>query len=191
MPHVNLLPWREERRKERQRQFLSLLLLAVIATTAAFGLVTFQMNRVIGYQQSRNSYLEREIAILDKKIAEIAQLEASKARLLARKEIIDQLQANRSHMVHLFDELVKTLPEGVYLTTITQNGQLLTLSGVAESSARVAAYLRNLDASRWLHDPWLEQIQATETDTTRVQNFSLRVSLAPTVAEEEEAATGM
>ena len=77
MPHVNLLPWREERRKERQRQFLSLLLLAVIATTAAFGLVTFQMNRVIGYQQSRNSYLQREIGILDRKIAEIEQLEAT------------------------------------------------------------------------------------------------------------------
>ena len=190
MPHVNLLPWREERRKERQRQFLSLLLLAVMATVAVFGLVTFQMNRVINYQQARNSYLDREIEVLDRKIAEIQQLEATKARLLARKEIIDELQANRSQMVHLFDELVKTLPEGVYLTTIAQNGQLLTLGGVAESSARVAAYLRNLDASNWLHDPWLEQIQATETNTTRVQNFSLRVSLAPTIRE-EEARSGM
>jgi len=190
MPHVNLLPWREERRKERQRQFLSLLLLAVVATVAVFGLVTFQMNRVITYQQARNSYLDREIEILDRKIAEIQQLEATKARLLARKEIIDQLQANRSQMVHLFDELVKTLPEGVYLTAIAQNGQLLTLSGTAESSARVAAYLRNLDASTWLHDPWLEQIQATETSTTRVQNFSLRVNLAPTVTE-EDALPGM
>ncbi|TDJ34282.1 MAG: pilus assembly protein PilN [Gammaproteobacteria bacterium] len=185
MPHVNLLPWREERRKERQRQFLSLLLLAVVATAAVFGLMTFQMNQVIGYQQARNGYLDREILILDKKIAEIKRLEATKARLLARKEIIDQLQANRSQMVHLFDELVKTLPEGVYLTTIQQNGQLLMLGGVAESSARVAAYLRNLDASTWLHDPWLEQIQATETNTTRVQNFSLRVSLIPRTLEED------
>jgi type IV pilus assembly protein PilN len=191
MPHVNLLPWREERRKERQRQFLSLLLLAVVATGAVFGLVTFQMNRVINYQESRNGYLDREIAILDKRILEIEQLEATKARLLARKEIIDQLQANRSQMVHLFDELVKTLPEGVYLTAITQSGQLLTLSGVAESSARVAAYLRNLDVSNWLHDPWLEQIQAAETGTTRVQNFSLRVSLAPIKAEDDETAVGM
>jgi type IV pilus assembly protein PilN len=187
MPHVNLLPWREERRKERQRQFLSLLLLAVVATAAVFGLVTFQMNRVINYQESRNNYLDQEIEILDKKILEIEQLEATKARLLARKEIIDQLQANRSQMVHLFDELVKTLPEGVYLTTIQQNGPLLTLSGVAESSARVAAYLRNLDASGWLHDPWLEQIQAADTGVTRVQNFSLRVSLVARAADEESA----
>ena len=191
MPHVNLLPWREERRKERQRQFLSLLLLAVVATVAVFGLVTFQMNRVINYQTSRNNYLNREIEILDKKIAEIEQLEATKARLLARKEIIDQLQANRSQMVHLFDELVKTLPEGVYLTSITQTGQLLTLNGTAESSARVAAYLRNLDASQWLHDPWLDQIQATESNTTRVQNFSLRVSLVPAEPEDTDLAAGM
>lgn len=188
MPRVNLLPWREERRRERQRQFMSLLGLAVVATVAVFGLVTFQMNRVVNYQQSRNNYLQREIEVLDQKIAEIRQLEETKARLLARKDIIDQLQANRSQMVHLFDELVKTLPEGVYLDGITQTGQRLTLSGVAESSARVAAYLRNLDASEWLYDPWLEQIQAEETATSRVQNFSLRVNLTPKESEEQLAA---
>lgn len=177
MPRVNLLPWREERRRERQRRFLSILGLAVVGTLAVFALVTIQASRMIGYQRDRNTYLQSQISELDRRIKEIEKLEETKARLMARKEIIEQLQQNRSQMVHLFDELVRTIPDGVYLTSVKQSGNNLVLEGVAESAARVSTYMRNIEASDWLHDPWLEVIKAQERNQTRVHNFTLKMTL--------------
>ena len=142
MARINLLPWRTERRKQREREFYMLLgasaIGALLAVAAAYG----WMNARIDNQNQRNAYLANEIKALDKQIEEINELDKTKSQLLTRKQIIEQLQSNRSQMVHLFDEMVKTIPDGVRLTTMKQAGDVLTLEGVAESNARVASYMR-------------------------------------------------
>lgn len=178
MARINLLPWREERRRERTRQFLLVLgVAAVAAVLAAFGGKLF-MDNWLDYQQQRNAYLEQEIAAMDRKIREIERLEETRARLLARKEIIEQLQRSRSQMVHLFDELAQTIPDGVYLTSVRQSGSRLTLNGVAESSARVSAYMRNIESSEWLEKPELQVIETVQRQNEgRVRQFTLEASL--------------
>lgn len=177
MARINLLPWREERRKERQREFIFMLVGAAIIGGLVFYLVTWQIDGLIKSQESRNKYLQEEIDDLDRKIAEIRELEEERRRLLARKEIIEDLQEDRSKMVHLFDELVRTIPEGAQLKSVKQQGNILTLSGLAQSNARVSAYMRNLDASQWLADPDLVIIQAKPENTNFKFEFSLRVKL--------------
>jgi len=177
MARINLLPWREERRRERTRQFgITLVAAAVLALLATLGAWKY-MNDWLGYQNQRNQYLETEIAAMDRKIKEIEKLEDTRAKLLARKDIIEQLQRDRSQMVHLFDELARTIPDGVYLTALNQSGNRLTLNGIAQSSARVSAYMRNIQASKWLHDPELEIIETVDREGEgRVRRFTLRVS---------------
>jgi type IV pilus assembly protein PilN len=191
MAKIDLLPWREERRKGRAQEFY--IVLFVVALSAVLGVlaVNWHFSRLIEDQQRRNTYLTTEIRVLDTKIREIEQLERTRERLLARAQVIEQLQETRSQMVHLFDELVKTIPDGVRLTGIRQAGSVLTLEGVAQSNQRVSTYLRQLDSSGWLTRPNLRIIEARGTDQMARFTFSLTIRLTrprPEVAEDEETA---
>lgn len=159
MAHINLLPWREERRKEQLKQFLSMLGLSAVLMLAIIALVHIQVAGMISHQNSRNDYLKKEIARVEKQIKEINNLAKEKKRLLARMEVIEQLQRNRPEVVHLFDEIVKIMPEGTYLTSLKQSGKSLVLHGNAQSNARVSALMRNIDASPWLTNPRLQIIK--------------------------------
>ncbi|HEY1991943.1 MAG TPA: PilN domain-containing protein, partial [Gammaproteobacteria bacterium] len=145
MARINLLPWREERRKARQTQFN--ILAGVVAGAGAFTVAVLYlgMNTAISIQKERNDYLTQQIALEDNQIEKIKGLQDTKQALLARMQVIQQLQQSRPIVVHLFDQLVKTLPPGVFLTGVAENGDSLTLDGVAESSARISTYLRNID----------------------------------------------
>ena len=159
MPSINLLPWREERRKLRQQTFQLRLVLAAIVAIVVLILWWLGLSSAISNQNERNAYLTDQIKQIDKQITDIKTLQQQKAQMLARMNIIEQLQASRMASVHLFDQLVKTLPSGVYLTQVSQNGSQLTIQGVAESSARVSTYMRNIDASPWMSDPNLQVVQ--------------------------------
>jgi type IV pilus assembly protein PilN len=177
MTRINLLPWRAERRKQREREFYSMLGMAAVAGIAALLLWVFWMGARIDNQNDRNAYLTDQIKQLDAKIAEIKDLEKTRDRLLARKQIIEQLQANRSQMVHLFDELVKTIPDSVRLTGMSQTGENLHLDGVAQSNASVATYMRNLDASHWLGQTDLKKTENKASDTGLPYVFSLDLKM--------------
>jgi type IV pilus assembly protein PilN len=162
MPRINLLPWREEQRKQRLKNFGVWAAAAIGVGVATVLYAHATMNRFIAHQNERNKYLETEIATLDKQIAEIQELEATKERLLARMQIIEQLQRSRPEVVHLFDELVRRLPDGVYLKSVKQTGSKLSITGVAQSSTRVSALMRNIDSSEWLKDPGLDKVERVE-----------------------------
>ena len=159
MPRINLLPWRDEERKERKLKFLVALGGAAIAAflTAFVGFLL--MDSMVSAQKARNAKLNEEIAELDKQIEKINSLEADKARFIARMEVIEKLQRSRPEIVHIFDEISKQLPDGVYLTAITQAGGRLKFEGVAQSSTRVSAFMRNIDGSNYLKDPELEVVE--------------------------------
>ena len=177
MAKINLLPWRQERRKQRQKEFLSLVgMTAALAVAIAFGVVEY-FDALIENQNARNAHLQSEITALDSRIKEIEGLEKQRAALLVRKQVIEQLQANRSQMVHLFDELVRTIPEGVRLDSIKQAGSVLTLDGFAQSNARVSSYMRSLEKSGWMTSPDLSIIEARGDDKLMPYQFSLRVTL--------------
>ena len=186
MPRINLLPWREaERKRKRQEFYLSLG--AALATAALVTLLgQWQMNSAIKHQQARNDYLTGEIALLDKQIEEINGLDAQKQRLLARMEIIETLQRSRPEIVHIFDEIVRVLPEGVYLTYLRQSGTRFELRGVAQSSTRVSSFMRNIDASEWLAEPTLQIVQTNTKGTG--SEFTLFANQRSHAAPEDEAA---
>jgi type IV pilus assembly protein PilN len=193
MANINLLPWRAERRKQREREFYMMLAVAAAGALAAFLLAMFWMNHLIDSQEADNAYLQQEIKALDKKIEEIQELDKRRSQLLTRKEIIEQLQSNRSQMVHLFDEMVKTIPDGARLTTMKQAGDTLTLEGGAESNSRVASYMRNIDNSPWMGHSDLSKIEnmsgTKEADKKLPYKFSLEVKLRkPDEAKKDEAA---
>ncbi|MCH7893648.1 MAG: PilN domain-containing protein [Proteobacteria bacterium] len=183
MPRINLLPWREEQRKERQQNFLVASAGAVLIGIVTIMLVSWTFDRFIRYQNQRNGILSSEIKLLDDKIEEIKGLERQKERLLARMEIIESLQQSRPEVVHLFDELVRTLPDGVYLTSLKQSNRRLEIKGVAESTTRVSAYMRNIDASEWLENPGLQVIETVEVGPQKKAEFGLT---ARQVSSEEE-----
>ena len=187
MARINLLPWRAERRKQRQKEFVTMLGLSVaVGLLISFLIVMYYSGQIEG-QKDRNQYLRDQIVLVDQQIAEIEELDKKKANLLARKQVIEQLQASRSQMVHLFDELVRTIPEGVRLSSIKQNGQSLTLEGRAQSNARVSSYMRNLEASGWMASPDLSIIEAKGDDKGLPNMFSLKVTLKNPSAVEEDA----
>lgn len=173
MAHINLLPWRDELRKERQKEFFTYAGLAAIATIALVAYANLHISGMIENQTKRNEYLQEEIAKVKKQIKEIDELKKLKEKLLARMEIIQQLQARRPQIVHLFDELVDTIPDGVYLSSINHAGKTVNLKGVAQSNARVAAYMRNIEESGWLASPNLEVIQTTRKTRGNVSEFTL------------------
>lgn len=175
MPRINLLPWREAERKQRRQEFgVGAVAALLFAGVIAFG-VNFQMGSAIDSQLDRNQYLKTEITNLDKQIAEILDLEARKKRLESRIQVIEQLERSRPEIVHVFDQIVRTLPDGVYLTGIKQSERRLTLKGVAQSSTRVASYMRNIDASEWLTDPALDILE-TKGATDGGSEFTLTAS---------------
>jgi len=190
MARINLLPWRAERRKQRQKEFVSMLgLAAVVALLISFLIVMYYSGQIEG-QQARNEFLRQQIVLVDQQIKEIEELDKKKANLLARKQVIEQLQASRSQMVHLFDQLVRTIPEGVRLSSIKQNGQTLTLEGRAQSNARVSSYMRNLEASGWMANPDLSIIETKGEDKGLPNMFSLKVTLKNPSAAEADGAVG-
>ena len=174
MPRINLLPWREERRREQRRDYLTVLGLTAGAALLSWALIHAVYASRIDYQQSRNAYLSEQITRLDAQIKEIEALELERAKLIARMKAIESLQSSRPVVVHLFDELVTTLPEGVYLTEIRQQGAMVTLSGVAESNARVSNLMRNIEDSKWLRNPRLEVIESSDGAKGGDARFILR-----------------
>lgn len=160
MPRINLLPWREAQRKERKLKFTVALGVAVICAGVVTGAVYLLYNAMIDAQVARNDMLKAQIKILDRQIEEINDLEQTKRQFIARMQIIEKLQGSRPEIVHLFDQIVKTLPDGVYLTGVTQTGDHLKFMGVAQSSTRVSAFMRNIDSSQWMKNPTLEVIQS-------------------------------
>lgn len=175
MPRINLLPWREELRKQRQKQFAITGGVAVLVMAAVVALAHAQIGAMIGYQNTRNQFLDTEIKRLDKKIAEIRNLKRKKQNLLARMRIVEELQTSRPEIVHLFDEMVTSLPEGVYLTSLQQKGRRVTLTGYAQSNARVSSFMRKLEASPWLKNPDLREIRAEKKRKNRLSRFTLSV----------------
>jgi type IV pilus assembly protein PilN len=174
MAKINLLPWREELRKQKQREFVISAAGSALVAALIVLLAHFHIDGLIDNQNQRNEFLKAQIAVLDQRIGRIKELEKMKADLLARMNVIQELQRSRPESVHLMDELVRTLPDGVYLKSFTQKGRSLDMAGVAQSNARVSDYMRNIDASDWLTAPRLDLIQTTEVNRTRVANFSLR-----------------
>ena len=173
MPRINLLPWREQERKIRRREF------GVAAGAAIFAAVIFVLGGKLLYsswtdaQNEKNALLKKEIVKLDAQIADIQDLENRRQRLLARMEIIEKLQRKRPEIVHLFDEIVKTVPEGVYLTAIKQTGNKLEIHGVAQSSTRVSTFMRNIDSSVWMDNPVLQVVESGKDSPTGGSNFTL------------------
>lgn len=173
MGQINLLPWREERRKELTAKFLAQAIGIAVVAALIVGAGRVHVGHQVSYQQARNQYLQSEIDILNTKLQEIKDIEKTKANLLARMNVIQELQRSRPEIVHLFEELVTTLPEGVWLQSIEQKDKNLNIQGSAESNARVSAYMRNLEASGWLKNPILEVIQANKDE--RIAHFKLRL----------------
>jgi type IV pilus assembly protein PilN len=164
MPRINLLPWRDQQRRDRKLAFfVALGGAAALAAIAAF-IAYLLLGSMIDAQERRNDRLRAQIKVLDKQIEEINDLEAQKEKFISRMRIIETLQRSRPEVVHLFDELVKEMPDGTYLTSVKQAGNKLKLDGVAQSATRVSALMRNISASQWLEKPELEVVQ-TKTDT--------------------------
>ena len=160
MPRINLLPWREAQRKERKLKFTVALGAAAVCAFAVTGAVYLLYNEMIDEQVARNEILKQQIKVLDRQIEEINDLEKTKRQFIARMQIIEKLQRSRPEIVHVFDQIVKTLPDGVYLTSVTQSGDHLKFTGVAQSSTRVSTFMRNIDSSQWMKNPTLEVIQS-------------------------------
>ncbi|MDF1588618.1 MAG: PilN domain-containing protein [Gammaproteobacteria bacterium] len=184
MAHINLLPWREEKRQERQQQFYVVLVCGVIFAALVLYSVLLFVNGLISEQTNRNVFLQNEIALLDVKIKEISKLDEERARLLARMQVIQELQASRPKVVKVFDSLVRTVPDGVYLEKVDRQGTALTLNGVAQSNARVSVFMRQLDDDVEFEESKLQVIQRTSTSPDAIRKFALAVSESKPKTEE-------
>ena len=185
MAKINLLPWRAERRERRKREFFTHLVIAFVAAVVLVLLWGFWVSLRIGNQNDRNDYLKGQIAQLDAKITEIQNLQKVKDHLLARKRIVEKLQSSRSQMVHLFDQIVETAPAGVRLTGLTQQGDKLTLDGVAQSNATVAQYMRNIEASPWMGPATLVKTENVHSDSNAPYEFELVVKLGTPKSDDD------
>jgi len=174
MAHINLLPWREELRKQKQKEFASTSTISAVLAGVLVLVAHLYVNGKIEYQNQRNNYIQTEIDILNKRIGRIQELESMKQGLLARMNVIQDLQSSRPESVHMMDELVRSLPDGVFLNLFKQRNKNLTLEGIAQSNARVSDYMRNIDTSEWFRDPHLDLIRTTESNRRRIANFTLR-----------------
>jgi len=180
MAKINLLPWREELRKQKQKDFLNAIVLSILVGFIILGLIHTYIEGLKAYQEQRNQILQNEIALLDKKIIDIKDVEEKKSKLLAKIDLIQKLQESRPEIVHLFDEISKTTPDGVYLTKFTQTGSELIFEGKSQSNARISAFMRAIEASPWLQAPTLKVIQSSakespdKTDTEQLSDFMLR-----------------
>jgi type IV pilus assembly protein PilN len=186
MPRINLLPWRDEERKERKLKFLVALGGSAIAACLVAFVGYLLLDSMVSAQDARNAKLKSEIAELDKQIEKINSLEADKARFIARMEVIEKLQRSRPEIVHVFDEIAKQLPDGVYLTGITQSGTRLKFEGVAQSSTRVSAFMRNIDGSSYLKNPELEIVKTNDDKSVIGAAFILYADQSGAAAVEAE-----
>ncbi len=180
---VNLLDWREKRREQRKKQFGILLGGAAISGVLVCVGVIAYFNSHLADQNERNNRLRSEIKLMEAKIAEIKDLEKVRENLIARTQVIEKLQQSRAETVHFFDELVKTVPDGLYLTRVEQRGTETQIDGVAESNGRVSTYIRNMESAEWLHNPRLVYIKAITRNNRRLSEFSLRVQVGPLKAQ--------
>jgi type IV pilus assembly protein PilN len=181
MARINLLPWREELRRERQRQFMMMLLATAILGVVLVFMVGTIYNQKIAHQQTRNGVISAQIAILETRIARIHELERTRGRLVSRKQVIEQLQASRSMTVELLDKLAKTIPVGLTLGTVTQQGMALTLTGSSQSNARVSAYLKSLEDNDLFLRPELSIVKTAPNPAfvTEPYDFTIKVKLRP------------
>jgi type IV pilus assembly protein PilN len=180
---INLLPHREEKRRARSRQFYALVGLVVVLGAAIWLLGFTVLNGYLNSQQATNDFLKGQIASLDKEIDEIKKLKEQTEALLARKQVIESLQANRAETVHLFNELARQMPTGIYLKSVKQSARMITLNGYSQSSARVSTLMRNLDETQLLEKPDLVEIKAATVDKRRVSEFTLNVKLEERTGE--------
>jgi type IV pilus assembly protein PilN len=187
MPRINLLPWREQQRRERKLAFFVALGVAAGAAAVVAFAAYLMLGAMIDAQDQRNERLKGEIKVLDKQIEEINDLEAQKQRFIARMQIIEKLQRSRPEVVHLFDELVKAMPDGTYLTSIKQTGTKLKFEGIAQSSTRVSTLMRNISASQWLRNPELEVVE-TAKDNTGGSHFVLDATQVSVATDDESNA---
>jgi len=181
---INLLPHREERRKRGRQHFAVLGGLTAALGLAIVGAGFLYISQLIDHQNARNLYLKTQIAKLDKEIAEIKKLKDEIAALLARKQIIETLQADRAQTVHLMDQLVRQMPEGVYLKTVKQKGLKISLNGYSQSNARVSTLMRNIESSAWLTSPKLIEIKASRVGKKRLAEFNMDLALKPATLKE-------
>jgi type IV pilus assembly protein PilN len=186
MPRINLLPWREQERKERKLAFFVALGVAAVAALLVAGAGYVMFNSMISSQERRNEQLRTEIKAVDRQIEEINDLESQKQRFISRMQVIEKLQRSRSEEVHLFDEIAKTMPDGTYLTSVRQAGRKLKFEGVAQSSTRVSTLMRNISASQWMKDPELEVVES-KSGSTVGDSFVLDAVQVTTAGEEDEA----
>ena len=177
MIRVNLLPHRAEKRRARQIQFIAFSVISLALAGFLVGVVELAIDTQISYQERRNTYLKQETAILDKQIEEIKKLREQTQALLARKNVVEGLQSTRSDVVHLLDQMLRILPDGVYLKTLKQTGNKIALDGFTQSNARVSTLMRAIEDSPWLDTPTLIEIHATNTGGGRISEFSLKFNL--------------
>jgi len=182
MIRINLLPHRAEKRRAKQLQFVVLSAISLMIGALIVVLVHVAISSQIDYQNRRNEYLQQEIAVLDKQIAEIKKLREQTQSLLARKNVVENLQSTRSDVVHLLDQMLRILPDGVYIKSIKQSGYKIALVGYAQSNARVSTLMRSIEDSPWLDSPTLVEIRATNANGARVSEFSLNFNLTKLVA---------
>ena len=191
MPRINLLPWRAEQRQRRKKEFLVALAGSLIVAVGVVYLSKLTVQGWTSNQQARNEVLKSEIKALDAQIAQISGLESQRDRLVARMQVITQLQRSRPEVVHLFDELVSTMPEGVYLTEVVQQGARIQVKGNAQSSTRVSALMRNIDDSEWLKGPGLEGVDFVTAGTERNAQFRVFAEQVPMAAADGQSAEGV
>jgi len=185
MIRINLLPHRAEKRQARYIQFVALSVISVVLGGLLVGSVLLAINTQIDYQERRNEYLKAETLILDKQIEEINQLREQTRSLLARKSVVEGLQSTRSDVVHLLDQMLRILPEGIYLKSLKQTGNRINLIGYAQSNARVSTLMRAIEDSKWLDTPMLVEIHAVTISGSRVNEFSLNFNLTQLQAEKD------
>ncbi len=176
MPQINLLPWRQELRKEQQRQFFTIMVMSLALMVLIILATHLQINRMISTQESRNTLLTTVIKGVDKQLTEIKNLESEKQRLLDRMKIIQQLQRDRPEVVRLFDDLARTVPNGIYLKEVKQQGKGLSIEGFAQSNARVSSFMRNLDTSKSMSNPNLTVIKSDKGKQLSARQFKLNVA---------------
>ena len=190
MPRINLLPWRTELRQRRKKEFFVALAGTLLVGAAVVYASKLTVQGWTSAQRGRNEILRTEITELDKQIQEITGLESQRERLLARMQVITQLQRSRPEIVHLFDELVNTVPEGVHLVEVAQQGDRINIRGTAQSSTRVSALMRNIDGSEWLRNPGLDVVETVTSGVDRNAQFRLFAQQVPTANADGDAAQG-
>lgn len=178
MIRINLLPHRAEKRKAQQIQFIAFSVISVVLGALIVGFVHVAIMTQIDYQERRNAYLNKEIVVLDKQIDEIKKLREQTKSLLARKTVVENLQSTRADVVHLMDQMLRILPDGVYLKSLKQTGNKISLVGYAQSNARVSTLMRSIEDSPWLDTPNLVVISATSVGSVRLSEFTLTFNLS-------------